>query len=147
MNWKPSHIRDLLDIDMPEENSGSDVRSILVDNEQTRIMLRENARTAFDADTPIAIVGISPLWKGVGVVWTLLSKQSKENGFALSLGCSRFIRSMYIERGYWRLQATIIRGDEVARLWIVKLGFVYEGTMVAYGPDLKDHDMYARVRI
>ncbi len=147
MNWKPSEMRDLFDIDMPEEHSGSDVRSILVDNEQTRVMLRENARTAFDGSKPIAILGISQLWKGVGVVWTLLSEQSKENGFALSLGSSRFIRMMYVERGYWRLQATIIRGDEIARLWIVKLGFVYEGTMVAYGPDGQTHDMYARVRI
>ena len=39
----------------------------------------------------------------------------------------------------------VVHGDEPARLWILKLGFRYEGTMWSYGPDGKTHDMYARV--
>ena len=146
MMWRETAYADLHSIDLPGDPSDSDMRSMLPDTEETHRQLRLNAQTWFDSGEILAIVGVSPLWKGVGTVWTLLTDAAREHGVALTLGVLRFMDMLHVERGYWRLQATTESGDEVARLWIIRLGFEYEGTMTAYGPDAMTHSMYARLR-
>lgn len=147
MNWKPTEFEDLYRIRLGENDPKLDVRSMVVDTPEYRNTLRDNTYTMFHAEHPIAVVGVSPLWKGVGVVWTLISDEARERGIALTLGVIRLLEMLHRDRGYWRIQATIKAGDEPARIWIVKLGFSYEGRMVAYGPDGTSHDMYGRVRV
>ena len=144
--WRETKYEDLHRIVLPNDPPDSDMRSILTDSDETRELLHDNARTWTEDDGRIvAIVGVAPMWKGVGTVWTMLSDEARERGVALTRGVLRFILMLYRERGYWRLQATTVRRDEPARLWILQLGFGYEGTMVGYGPDGKTHDMYSRV--
>lgn len=147
MIWRDTEYEDLHRIVIPGDDPAEDIRAILNDSDESRAGLRQNARTMADGDEILAIAGVSPLWKGVGTVWTLIAPRARENGLRLSLGVQRLVEMLQDDRGYWRLQATIKRGDEPARLWIVGLGFRYEGTMVAYGPDRATHDMYARVRV
>ena len=144
--WRPTEYEDLHKIVLPEDPCATDARSLIPDTDESRRLLKENARTWWEDSELLAIAGVAPLWKGVGTVWTLLTTQALERGVSLSLGVTRFIDMLHVERGYWRLQATTERGDEAARLWIIKLGFEYEGTMTAYGPDAMTHDMYARLR-
>lgn len=146
LEWKPTQYPDLHRIVLPDDPSDADMRSMLPDDEDSAEMLRVDARTWWEDDRILAIVGVSEMWKGVGTVWTLISDAARARGVALTRGILRFLEMLRSERGYWRLQATTIRGDEPARLWIVQLRFKYEGTMVAYGPDGVTHDMYARVR-
>ena len=147
MSWRDTEYEDLHRIVLPGESSGADARDLYPDTEEMREILRRDGWTWEDPKQGIlAIVGISMMWKGVGVVWTLLTDESRLRGVILTRGVLRLLERMHRERGYWRIQATVERGDEPARLWIIQLGFVYEGTMVAYGPDGKTHDMYARVR-
>jgi len=144
--WRETKYEDLHRIPLSDDPTDADMRSILTDSDDTRDLLRENARTWEEEDgRVIAIVGVAPMWKGVGTVWTMLSDEARDRGVPLTRGVLRFLRMLYRERGYWRLQATTVRRDEPARLWILQLGFGYEGTMVAYGPDGQTHDMYARV--
>lgn len=147
MIWRDTEYEDLHRIVLPNEAPCNDVRSMLTDSDESRVQLRYNAKTMTDGNQILAIAGVAPLWKGVGTVWTLISEEAKEDGVRLSLGVRRLVDMAYTERDYWRLQATVKRGDEPARLWIVGLGFVFEGTMIAYGPDGTTHDMYARVRL
>lgn len=142
MNWRDSEFKDLEKI-VVEGKASSDVRSMWSDTDDSRSLLKENARTLVDGDDVLAIVGVAELWDGVGTVWTLLSDESRKHGVLLTKGVRRYIKMLHEERGYWRLQATVKRFDEPARLWIIRLGFSYEGTMVAYGPDATTHDMYA----
>jgi hypothetical protein len=144
--WKPTEYEDLHRIVIPNNPSLTDARALLPETDESRAILKELARTWWDNKEILAIVGIAPLWKGVGTVWTLLTDESRNRGVLLSLGVTRFLDILHVERGYWRLQATTERGDETARLWIIRLGFQYEGTMTAYAPDAKTHDMYARLR-
>ena len=144
--WKQTQYEDLHKISLPVDISGADVRTLMPDTDESRTLLKENARTWWEDSEVLAITGVSPLWNGVGTVWTLLTEASRSRGVLLSLGVIRFIDMLHVERGYWRLQATTESGDEAARLWIIRLGFQYEGTMVAYGPDAMTHDMYARLR-
>jgi len=147
MSWRDTQYEDLHRIVLPGESSGADARDLYPDTEESRAILFRDAWTWEDPhDGILAIVGISCMWKGVGVVWTLLTDKSRQRGVALTRGVLRLLGLLHRERGYWRIQATVERGDETARLWIIHLGFVYEGTMVAYGPDGETHDMYARVR-
>lgn len=146
MIWRDTEYEDLHRIVLPNEAPCDDVRSMISDSDESRSALRHNAKSMVDDDVILAVAGVAPLWKGVGTVWTLISEDARKSGLRLSLGVRRLVDMAYVERGYWRLQATIKRGDETARLWIVGLGFSYEGTMLAYGPDGKTHDMYARVR-
>ena len=147
MSWRSTQYEDLHRVVLEDDPSDADIRSLLPDTDETRSLLGENARTWWEGEEVLAIVGIAPLWKGVGTVWTLLSEASKQRGVSLTRGVLRFIDMLHRERGYWRLQATVELGDETGRLWIIQLGFQYEGTMVAYGPGGETHDMYARVRI
>ena len=146
MSWRPTKYADLHRIKLPEDPSDADVRGMLDDTDETGDFLHENSRTWDESGLILAIVGVSPLWKGVGTVWTLLTSDARQRGVGISRGVLRFIHMLHVERSYRRLQATIEHGDETARLWIVRLGFRYEGTMVAYAPDGKTHDMYARLR-
>lgn len=146
MIWRDTEYEDLHRIVLPDALPCNDVRSMLSDSDESRHLLRYNARTMEDGDQILAIAGVQPLWKGVGTVWTLISVDARKHGVRLSMGIRRSLDMLHVERGYWRLQATVIRGDETARLWIIGLGFSYEGTMVAYGPQAETHDMYARLR-
>lgn len=145
MSWRSTEYEDLHRIILPDDPPDCDVRSLLPDTEASRLSLRENAYTWEEDGRIIAIVGVEPMWKGVGTVWTLLTSETRERGVALTRGVMRFVEMLHVERGYWRLQATVERGDETARLWIIQLGFRYEGTMLAYSPGGETHDMYARV--
>ncbi len=147
MSWRPTKYEDFERIALPNDPSGADVRNLLTDTDECRRTMEENGRTWEVDGQVIAIVGVTPLWKGVGAVWTFLSEESLSRGAMLTLRVLRFIEMLHRERGYWRLQATVERGHEPARLWIVRLGFTYEGTMVAYDMDGKTHDMYGRVRV
>jgi hypothetical protein len=147
MSWWPTKYEDLHRIVLSGDGSDADTRPMLPDTGAARDLLKENARTWEEGGRIVAIAGVAPLWKGVGTVWTVLSEESRQRGVRLTRGVLQFIDMLHEERGYWRLQATIEHGDDVARHWILQLGFQYEGTMNAYGPDLKTHDMYARVRI
>ncbi len=146
MNWRNTEYEDLHRIVLQKDPSNMDVRSMVADTDESRFLLRENARTWLDDDSILAIAGIAPMWKGVGTVWTLISENARGLGLTLTRNMLGFLVMLRDERGFWRLQATVERGDERARLWILRLGFAYEGTMVAYAPDGKTHDMYARVR-
>jgi len=145
MSWRSSQLEDISRIVLPEDLS-FDIHANFPDTDSSREMLHENARTWVEDEEILAVVGVAPIWKGVGVVWTMLTDRSRERGVRLSIGIVRLLKMLHEERGYWRIQATTERGDESARLWIIQLGFRYEGTMIGYGPDMKTHDMYARVR-
>jgi len=143
--WRPAEFEDLHRIRISGDPA-NDLRSVFSDSDESRNALREDARTWDRDGTVLAVIGVNEMWKGVGVVWTLISNEAKQSGFCLTRSAVREMNRLHAE-GYWRLQATVERGDEVARLWIVRLGFSYEGTMVAYGPSMETHDMYARVRV
>lgn len=145
MGWRETIYADLHRVRAEGGGVGIDITSVFPDNEETRTILRRDARTWEDDEgLVIAVIGVTELWKGVGTVWTMLSDRARERGPALTFRTVKLLRMLHVERGYKRIQATILHGDERARQWIINLGFTYEGTMVAYAPDGATHDLYAR---
>lgn len=145
--WRSTEYEDLHRIPLPNDPADLDARSLLPDTQGTRDLLRENSRTWEDEGRIVAIVAVDPMWKGVGQVWTLLTWEARSRGVPLTRGVLRFINTLHQERGYWRLQATVEWGQDVAEKWIQQLGFEFEGKMIAYGPGGETHGLYARVRI
>ncbi|MFQ5472449.1 MAG: hypothetical protein ACE5FA_06150 [Dehalococcoidia bacterium] len=147
MRWVPTTLDHLTRVARRPEHREDDVTQYIEDTTQIREVLRQQSRAWIDEHgEPLACVGIWPMWPGVGTVWTILSEAALEHGIQLSLGVRRFLREVDESESYWRLQATIEHGNVEARSWILWLGFVYEGTMRAYGPTGHTHDLYARVR-
>jgi RimJ/RimL family protein N-acetyltransferase len=93
----------------------------------------------------VAIIGIAPLWPGVGEVWMLgsdlISKYKKD-----------FIRytiqNMFVARqeaNFHRLQCTVFEDFPEYCRYAEFLGFKYEGIMHAYGPRKENAYRYGMV--
>lgn len=145
MSWRPTEYEDLHRIVLNDDPSDADLRC-LPDNEDSREYLRNNVMTWDEEGVLLAIVGVQEKWKGVAEVFTLFTDSARQRGLGLTRFTLRILDQLHRERGYWRIQATVAEDDEVARRWIVHLGFEFEGTMYAYGPDGRTYDLYARVR-
>ena len=104
---------------------------------------------AYDNGKVIAIGGIIDLWPGVGEIWSVISKDiigKWVHWVAIHRHAKGMVR-MWFDAGGHRLQASIIRanGYLLARAWLHRLGFGFEGTMAQYGFDRSNYERWAIV--
>jgi hypothetical protein len=99
--------------------------------------------TAFVNNIPVAVFGIVFLWKGVGEAWSLFTQESRRYPIAMTKGAFAFFDSCQILFNLHRLQITVKCTDKRAVSWAKHLGFVKEGTMIAYSAD-KDNTYMMR---
>ncbi len=145
MIWKNTCFQDLMAIQLDE--CDADIRDQFSDSDEMRYLLHENARSMFTPEgKAIAVVGVWPMHKGVGLAWTLLSAEARSHPVALHRGTSRWLDYIEERDQYWRIQSTVDPRFPRNREWLIRLGFIYEGRMRCYGPQREDHDLYARVR-
>jgi hypothetical protein len=146
MIWRPALYEDLMRVDLQWIQADQDMREEFADTPRNQAILRESCRSWEAPDGRIlSVVGVTPMWKGVGHVWALNSSEALERPIALSKGVYRWMAWIWRKDGLWRLQADVEHGHESGRRWLLFLGFHYEGTMRAYGPTGSDHDLYARL--
>ena len=98
--------------------------------------------TAFDGPTVIACAGVAHCWPGRAQVWSLMSKSLPEYGALVHRAVVRYLRRCPVRR----LELTVDPEHDKAVAWARRLGFTYESTMPAYGPNGETHDMYVRIR-
>lgn len=93
-------------------------------------------------DSLLAIGGAVQLFKGVAEVWMCVTPEGK----AQPLSLSRSMKDMVSRLGaiFHRLQLTTLEHDTAAIRWAEFLGFTYEGLMIKYGPDQKNHKRFAK---
>ena len=89
-------------------------------------------------DTVIAVVGMQVRWPGVADVWAVVSDDARGHGIQLTRAVRRLLAQFASELGLWRVSTLVKTGVEENQRWIEALGFVYEGTEVAAGPDGRD---------
>lgn len=92
----------------------------------------------------VAIMGIMPLWNGVGEVTMLPSNQLYRHKKTVI----RKLRSILagLQHVGWRRLFCNTRTDRPMHgRFMQALGFQYEGTMKQYAPDGSDRDLYALV--
>lgn len=142
--WREAEVADLFRVDRQWRQGLQDTSDELKDTPATQDTLRENARTwVTDDGTVLAVVGIEPQWKGVGKAWGLLSQEALEQPVALTRGVMRWLSWVWRRDGYHRIHADVEVSHKAGRLWLVHLGFHFEGRMGRYGPAGLDHDLYA----
>jgi len=90
------------------------------------------ARTAWTRQ-PLCIVGITPLWPGVGEAWMLVSRHAAGHGFGLVKGVRRELARAVERAGLRRVQLTVDETDGEAVRFVLLLGAEFEGRMLEYG--------------
>jgi RimJ/RimL family protein N-acetyltransferase len=93
---------------------------------------------------PIAILGLTKLWSGVGEIWGIISDNVKEKPVAFHKAVLRMIR-LHAEKLNLRRLSLEVRADYPEGLrWAKSLGFEEEGYFKKYGPDGADYKIFAR---
>ena len=85
-----------------------------------------------------------PLWYGVSEAWLIPSKHIKRKTIALHRGARLFFDHYAKKKHLKRLQFTVHSTNFQAVRWAKRCYFNEEGRLKNYGPDGKDHFMFAR---
>ncbi len=111
--------------------------------------LHRFARTMLIDEKPVAIFGVSPLWKGCAQAWSYIENEEIAGDFGATrylLDLSKELISVSQELlALHRLQMSVQAAFEPAIRFAEHLGFSREARMARYGPDGEDHYLYAKV--
>lgn len=86
--------------------------------------------------------GVIPRWKGCGEVWIAVTEKLRNRPVLLVRSTKRVIQMLH-EAGFHRLDMHIAKDDAGLCRWAISLGFTFEGIMLMYGLDRKDHNLYS----
>jgi len=92
----------------------------------------------------IGCAGVKPLWRGVGVAWTMLSCDILKHPFFLHRAVKRELTRIAIERKLHRVELIVMEGFEAGKKWARALGFESEGVRKQYTPDKQDIEMFVK---
>lgn len=97
--------------------------------------------TGMKGDKVVVCAGISIMWDNRAIGWV---KMSKDAGRDLVF-IHRAVQNIIDNAGMRRVEAYVDSTFEEGKRWVKMLGMSYEGTMKAFSPDGRDHDLYARI--
>lgn len=86
--------------------------------------------------------GVMHRWKGSGEVWIAVHDDLKSRP-KLLLSTTRCVIKMLREAGYHRLDMHVIADDSGLCRWAEALGFTFEGRMLKYDDQQRDHNLYS----
>lgn len=115
----------------------------LSDREMRRALLKGDAFAVTDRGEVYAAAGVMPMWAGVGWGWAIVSVPT---GKARLLYVTRAIKKYLRTTDRWqRIQTTVCADFNQGVRWAYDvLSFTPEGKLAKYGPDGRDHLMFAR---
>ncbi len=108
----------------------------------------ENCYTAIYESAIVAVGGLQVKWKGVGLLWLMLTADCKKYGIhsLLALEVIKEKVEYLIEKNnLWRAEAAVRTDFPQAIKMVEFLGFKKEGLMRKYYPDKSDAWLYARI--
>lgn len=100
--------------------------------------------TLLEDDQVVTCGGVIPRWRGVGELWIAVGAAMKNRPLTLVRQTHKVIAMLEVECGFNRLQLHIESDNPGLTRWAEALGFTFEGRMIKYGIDGKDHDLFAR---
>jgi hypothetical protein len=78
-----------------------------------------------------------------GLAWLLPGLWMTRRHFAIAIArCRREIALLHAS-GMWRVECTVLHAHAARARFVQRMGFAHEGTMVMFGPDGADHDLFA----
>lgn len=96
---------------------------------------------------PVALVGITQMWPGVGRVWAWMEDGARQHILSFTKIAKRELLPEAFRAGFVRLEAEVAVTDEAAINWIEVLGFHLEATLCNRGLDgVGDQHLYVRFR-
>ena len=107
----------------------------------------ENTITTIYEGHIVAVGGLVVHWEGVGLLWLMLTADSKKWGFHGVLALSAIkehVDYLIKKNNLWRAQATIRTDFPEAIKMIEFLGFERDCRMKQYNPDKTDSYLYSR---
>lgn len=97
--------------------------------------------TGMDGDRVVCCAGLSIMWDNRAIGWVKMSKHAgKDLRFI-----HKAVQDIIDNAGFRRVEAYVDSSFKEGKRWVKMLGMQYEGTMRAFGPDGRDHDLYARI--
>lgn len=87
--------------------------------------------------------GVIRKWNGVGEVWIVTSNELRQRPLLLIRHTKRIIQMIFAGGNFHRLEMHVVSENVTLKRWAESLGFTFEGTMLKYGPDAKNHDLYS----
>ena len=103
------------------------------------------ASTMMENGKVLAVGGVVKFWAGVGEAWLMVAPEGRQKGLILFRHMGKFLDFCFVEHRFHRIQASIPYGHKEAHRCIMKLGFIPEGMMVRYGPDMENYVRYVRL--
>jgi hypothetical protein len=100
------------------------------------------AFTLFAGDRVVAVGGVAERWEGCAQAWMLVSCEAGPHMRWLV----RIADGFFKQAPWRRIEAAVVEGFEPGARLMSLLGFEFEGRARCYGPDGRDHDLYARIR-
>lgn len=107
-------------------------------------MAQDQCITLFIRNRPVAIVGVTRYWQGVGEIWSLTSVLVNKYPVAFFKACNQRLNDFIEFNMMKRVQVTVNINFEKGQNFVRHLGFVPEGIMNHYGPEGDDHVLFAR---
>jgi hypothetical protein len=95
---------------------------------------------------PMAAVGISSFWSGVGEVWFMPGKLIYEHSFSVGRKLKKMIDDLIDRGGFFRVQCVVKKQDKRAVRFAKFLGGEIEGVLRQYGPDRSDYFIMGRIK-
>ena len=107
-----------------------------------------NTYTVIFESEIVAVGGLQVKWKGVGLLWLILTARCRKKGVfgflaldAIKLKMDELIK----DNNLWRAEANV-RVDFPAAIKMIEwFGFEKEGTMKQYAPDRTDMILYSKI--
>lgn len=113
------------------------------------LCLGGSALMARDGDAPPRVLlagGVATVWPGRGLGWAIIGPGTtrRQVAFACRYARARLTKLLRTER-FHRIEASVVAGYAAGHVLVRGLGFDPEFTARRYGPDGRDHVLYARV--
>lgn len=115
------------------------------DDNAFRLLHGAVAYTLIVDGCPVASAGVTPLWKGVGEVWAVMTVEAKVHKLYIVRGMRRILFEVIRIRNLHRVQA-YVRAKEPTHCKLMEaVGLQPEAFLAQYFPDKADARLFAKV--
>ncbi|MBU7436518.1 hypothetical protein [Paraburkholderia fungorum] len=135
--FSPSHI------DAFAVQSAQELMRPYFSREYAEAVAKTDAFTGFIDGRVVGCAGFIVQWPGRATCWAMVSHTVTKREW---VEINRAVQRAIDLRPEHRLEATCDSDFPGGHTWLRHLGFVREGRLVAYTPDRRDNDLYARVK-
>ncbi len=104
---------------------------------------RFGAVAALDGGTPVAAMGVCPLWPGVWTAWMFATDDWPKIARAMTRWARRTLMPAVAATGAHRVECRSIEGHDLAHRWLDHLGAVREAEMPDCGKRRETFYLYA----